>query len=313
MVNEMILTVAGGNVKLGPRIPCLNRSLLTMKLRLLALSIAALSVYGSETELRTWTNTAGQTLEARLINAADGSVTIERADGQEFTLSLSTLSSADGDYVKEWQAVQSAPKPVMEALMATTGKLIYSDSFSEIGGEWRTSKGEWKAVEGALSGMELEADDHAAVMKKAMPVKDVVVEFSVKLGDTKNMSFSMDDAKDHVCRVSVTPAGFQARKDDNDHEGPDVAKPFNNVASKLDPEEWHTVRVEILGDQMVAQVGEDVSMGSDPLLATEKAKWGFTVAGGPVMIKDLKVWEARPNEGWESAARRLKRKLGIDD
>lgn len=282
-----------------------------------ALSLLSLvfvsAVRADESELRTWTNTAGQTIEARLISVSDGKITIQREDRNEFTVDISTFSGQDAKYVEEWLAVQSAPKPEVEALMATTGKLIFSDAFASVGGEWKGAKGEWKAEEGALSGMELEADDHAAVLKRAMPVKDVVVEFAVKLGDAQNMSFSMDDAKDHVCRVMLTPAGFQAKKDDNDHEGPDVGKPFNNVATKLDTDEWHTVRVEILGEEMVAQIDEEVSMGSDPLLATEKAKWGFTVAGGPVLIKDLKVWEAVPNEGWESASKRLKRKLGIDD
>ena len=283
-----------------------------MKLHLLALSLISLAVYGNESAPRTWTNTAGQTIEASLISAADGNVTIKRTDGQEFTLELSAFSDADAAYVKEWLAVQNAPKPEMEALMATTGKLIFSDSFSTIGEGWQANVGDWKTEEGVLSGTELEADDHAGVMKRSLPMKDVVIEFGLKLGDAKGMSFSID-ASGHLCRLSVSPAGFQARKDDMDKEGPNQAKAFNNVTAELDTDEWHTVRMELLGSEMVTQIGDDVSMGSHEELAMEKAKWGFTVNGGPVFIKDLKVWEALPNEGWESASKRLKRKLGIDD
>ncbi len=129
----------------------------------------------------------------------------------------------------------------------------------------------------------------------------------------KGTSFSMDDTKDHVCRVSISTAGFSAQKDDNDHEGPDVSKPFNRVSKELDADEWHTVRIEILGEEMLAEIDEEISLGSDPLIATEKAKWGFTVAGAEVKFRNLNIWEALPNDDWEKTCRRLKRRLDIED
>jgi hypothetical protein len=283
-----------------------------MKLRYLAPLLCALTVGATETELRTWTNSAGQTLEARLLSATEESVTIKRDDGREFTLELASLSEADGAFVKEWLEVQNAPKPEVEALLATTGKLIYSDAFETVGEGWQANVGDWKIEEGVLSGTELEADDHAGVMKRNLPMKDVVIEFGLKLADAKSMSFSID-AKGHLCRLSVSPTGFQARKDDMDKEGPNEGKAFNSVSAKLDTDEWYTVRMELLGDEMVTQIDEEVSMGTHEELAMEKLKWGFTVSGGPVYMKDLKVWEALPNEGWESESRRLKRRLGIED
>ena len=86
-----------------------------------------------------------------MISVSDGKITIQREDRNEFTVDISTFSGQDAKYVEEWLAVQSAPKPEVEALMATTGKLIFSDAFASVGGEWKGAKGEWKAEEGALS------------------------------------------------------------------------------------------------------------------------------------------------------------------
>jgi hypothetical protein len=227
---------------------------------------AALCVTGANAETRTWTNLEGRTIEAEIVDTDGESVTIKMDNGLTHALLLSTLSPADVEYSQQWQAemeaLANAPKPTTEPLMATPGTLIYASELNEIDDEWKAAKGDWKVVDGVLSGTELAADDHGAVMKRAIPVKDVIIEYDVMLGATKGTSFSIDDANDHVCRVSISTTGFIAQKDDNDHEGADVAKPFNRVSVELDADEWHTVRIETLGEEMLAQIGDDVSLGS---------------------------------------------------
>lgn len=268
---------------------------------------------------RDWTNKEGNTISAALVSATADSVVLKMDNGREYTVALNTLSPDDVEYARNWLAEQKAlaeaPKPKAETLMTNPGKLLYSTNFSEIGSDWRQAFGEWSGGEEGLSGAELAADDHGAVMKKAMPLKDVVIEYDVMLGETTSAMFGIDDSKDHVCRVTLTANSFQARKDDNDHEGPDVAKPFNTVNEEFATDEWHTVTIELLGEEMVAHTGEGevVSLGSDPLLATEKAKWGFVVSGPTAKFRDLNIWEALPNEEWEKTGDRLKRRLDIEE
>ena len=50
--------------------------------------------------LRNWTDSQGRTIEARLIRTQDDQVTIQRADGQEFTIPRSTLSPADQNFLR---------------------------------------------------------------------------------------------------------------------------------------------------------------------------------------------------------------------
>lgn len=268
-------------------------------------------------ELRDWTNSAGKTISAELISLQGDDITLKMENGRDYTFPLASLSTEDQEFAKTWQEEQatlaSAPKPKTEPLMATPGKVIYHSALKEAEGTWRMTPGKWEFSENGLTGVEVAADDHAAVMKQALPLKDVIIEFDVLLGETKSAMFGIDDAKDHVCRVTLTKSSFQARKDDNDHEGSDVAKPFNSISEDFETDEWHTVRIELLGEEMLAQTGDYISLGTDPLLATEKAKWGFIVSGEQAGFRDLTIWEALPNEEWEKAGPRLRRKLDVDD
>ncbi len=267
-------------------------------------------------DLRDWTNSEGKTITADLVSVVGEDITLKMDNGREYTLPLSSLSDADGTFAREWQAEQdalaNAPKPATETLMTLPGKVIYQTSFTEIDSEWKANVGDWSANEYGLSGVEVAADDHGGVMKRASTLKNVIVEYQVKLGETKGTAFGFDN-NDHIARVSLSPAGFSAQKDDNDHEGPDTAKPFNKIAEEMATDEWHTIRIELLGEEMLAQTGEHISMGSDPLLAADKTKWGFVVSGGPVSIRNLTVWEALPNEEWEKTGPRLRRKYEVDE
>lgn len=288
-----------------------------MKTNKLIFSAVAVSCLLTVVHARDWTNTDGKTITAELVSATDDTVVLKMENGREYTVALNTLSTADNEFANNWQAEQAAiaeaPMPKAETLMTTPGKLLFSTNFSEIGSDWRQAHGDWTGGEEGLSGAERAADEHAAVMKMAMPLKDVIIQYDVMLGETKSAMFGIDDSKDHMCRVTFTKNSFQARKDDNDHEGPDAAKPFNTVNEDFAADEWHTVTIELLGEEMVAHTDDIVSLGSDPLLATEKAKWGFVVSGPTAKFRDLKIWEALPNEEWEKTGSRLKRKLDIDE
>lgn len=53
---------------------------------------------------RTFTNTAGKTIEAEIINATMTTVTLKLASGKKSNLKLSLLSEADQKHVKKWLA-----------------------------------------------------------------------------------------------------------------------------------------------------------------------------------------------------------------
>lgn len=267
-------------------------------------------------EMRTWTNQEGRTIEAEILSLEGDIATLKMTNGRKYEVPLSSLSESDATFARQWKAEQdalaSAPRPKTEPVMAKPGKVLYHSSLSEQDEGWRAAHGDWKSGEEGLSGIERAADDHAAVFKRALNFTTAIIEFDFMLGETKGASFGIDDSSDHVCRVSLSSDGFQARKDDHDHEGPDVAKPFNRIETELETDEWHTVRIEILGEEMLAQIGRDISLGADPLLAGEKTKCGFVVSGDTARFRNLTIWEALPNEEWEKTGPRLRRRLDVE-
>jgi acyl-CoA thioesterase-1 len=58
----------------------------------------------AEPEIRTWTDSAGNELEAKLIKATRSQVVLETAEGKQMKLSPSNLIKADKDYIKQVSA-----------------------------------------------------------------------------------------------------------------------------------------------------------------------------------------------------------------
>ncbi|MDZ4287291.1 MAG: hypothetical protein U0984_05005 [Prosthecobacter sp.] len=188
-------------------------------------------------------------------------------------------------------------------LLAVPGKVIYENALVAKPEEpWKAAKGKWTPSEGALRGAELPEDNHGAVLRMTGPVADnVIIEYQFRfLDDAKTTSLSVNGTKDHVCRLLMTPKTFTVQKDDNDHEGPDKAVVFSRQAADLAPEVWHTVRLEIIGDQMLGQCDDMVGFGANELITKPKMNMGFTVGGQSVEFRALKISEATLNPKWET-------------
>tara|TARA_R110002096_G_scaffold301332_2_gene496214 strand:+ start:552 stop:1439 length:888 start_codon:yes stop_codon:yes gene_type:complete len=258
--------------------------------------------------IRTWTSTDGKAIEASLVEAKESGVLLQLQNGKRYDVPFEKLSPEDIAWVEGLAAAaasaeQAAAGLAFDPLLATTGEILFEDDLSEIREGWASGNGDWKSEEGALIGKERVEDDHAATFKRALPFKDAVIQFSIKLDGAKSTTFSIDNATGHLCRVSVNAAGITAQKDDNDKDkGPDEGARYNAVERKLADGEWHTVMIELVGDTFLAQVDgeeDDVSFGSHEMFAGEKMKLGFTISGESAQFKDFRVWEALPKEGWE--------------
>jgi hypothetical protein len=197
-----------------------------------------------------------------------------------------------------------------EPLLAIAGKLIVDTKLDAApSGAWKAAKGEWKPVEGALRGAELEADHHGAVLRVTQALQDCIVEVQVKLDGARATTLTMNGVKDHMARVSLTPTNITVRRDDSDHEGPDKAITFHSVKADLANTEWHTVRLEMVGDTMLGRVDNIIGWGSDALFTQAKANPGVTVAGQAVQFRNFKIWEATKNPKWEEIKGTLKNEV----
>jgi hypothetical protein len=203
-----------------------------------------------------------------------------------------------------------AESPKLAPVMTTAGDALTNDTFAgALPKAWRPGKGTWTCESGVIRGVEVPADKHQAVMRRALGFTDAIVTFQFRLDKARQISLSINDAKEHVCRLIVTPRGFTVQKDDHDHDGPDKAVVFARVPLALAPGEWHTAVVEISGPNLVAQIddGAHVGFGAHELIDRPKANFGLTVAGGPAEFRDLKIVAATPRVDWAETKARLSR------
>jgi hypothetical protein len=187
-------------------------------------------------------------------------------------------------------------------LLVIPGKVIYESPLnSKPSAPWSTAKGKWEAVDGVLRGSELPEDKHPGVTRTTLDLPDAVaIEYHFRfLEGAKGTTLSVNSASGHVCRVLMAPNSFTVQKDDHDHEGPDKGVVFTRQAAELSPGAWHTVRMEISGDQMLGQCDGQYGFGSDPLIGTKKNNVGFTVSGQSVEFRNFKVLAATPNPKWD--------------
>ena len=194
------------------------------------------------------------------------------------------------------QAAENLPK----TLMTERGQQLCSEDFATLDAKiWHAAKGQWEIAGGGLKGVEVKSDKHPAVIRRQFSFKDAVIQFDVQVNGCKQTTFSINEAKAHLARALFTPAGFSAQKDDQDHAGPDKAVRFATLAAPMKPGEWHTVVIEFLGEEMVTTMDGKTIAGTHPVLAKEKANFGFTVGGESACYRNLRVWEAKPNPEWE--------------
>jgi hypothetical protein len=207
------------------------------------------------------------------------------------------------------------PAKDMPTLMCERGKLLFSDDFSgeKLSEEWKVALGQWEIVDGALKGVELAKDDHAAVIRHPMEYKNLIAQFCVKFDGGKATSFSCNKTGvGHVCRVSINPTGFSVNKDRPTKESKEEAKVLDTVKVELKKGEWYTVLVEILDEEMVASVttpdgrqtvtafGEHSGVAQD-----KKTDFTFPVSGEAIYFDDVRVWEAQPTKKWKSTKKKL--------
>jgi hypothetical protein len=194
-----------------------------------------------------------------------------------------------------------------KTLLAERGKLLFSDDLNEPPSKvWHVAKGKWDVVDGAWHGEELPSDMHPAVVRHQLPFQDAIIQYSFKLEGAKQTTLSINDAKEHLCRVLIRPNGFTVQKDDHDHAGPDKAVVFKTITTPIKEGEWHTLVVEILGQEMLANLdGDKVGFGAHEMIGYPKANFGFTINGQGAAFKNLRVWEALPNKNWAETKAKL--------
>lgn len=208
--------------------------------------------------------------------------------------------------------------------IAAPGELLLSSDFSEgTVGEGREGPEDWLALipgfkieDGVLKAWQAK-DDHGAVGRTYLPMKDVIVEFRFRLEGTRTFNVVFDDQQykgshaGHIARVAFAPTQirlgddkegimkneiFKMRRDPD--KKADAEKLLEGrgsiVTMPIEQERWYSVRIELIGDEMRLSLdGKPVGYLRSPGLAHEtKTSFHFTVTGNRALFDDVRIWEA---------------------
>ncbi len=206
-------------------------------------------------------------------------------------------------------------------LIAEKGELLFSDDFerSEPGENWQLLIPTFTIENGALKGTQTR-NDHGAVGRTYLPMKDVVLEFKFKLAGSKTFSVVFDDKNHkgshagHILRVNVTPTHIRLG---DDKEGimkndifamrrsgdPEKKKEANKliegrgtiVKTPVAPNQWHKMSIEISGDEMRVSLNEKFVgyLKSSGLAHPTKESVHFTVVGKDTFYDEVRIWKAK--------------------
>jgi hypothetical protein len=199
----------------------------------------------------------------------------------------------------------AADAPV--TLLAQPDKELVSDALTKDAkvAEWKIAKGKWERTAEGIRVEELPDDKHGAAGRVTTKLQDFVAAFEFRLDGAKSISLSINDAKEHVARVMITPTSLRVQKDDHDHDGPEKSIVFLNQAQAFEAGSWHSVVLEMVGDTMVATIDGKISgFGSDDLFKAEKANPGFTCAGQSATFRNFVIWSAKavPKATWKETS-----------
>ena len=216
-------------------------------------------------------------------------------------------------------------------LLAKPGKVLFEDNFArtEMAPKWKVGKGFFSIKEGVINVAENPDDKHGAYayVTPGFVYKDIVTEFSVKMDGARVCSVMINDKSykeshaGHILRAAISPGkvalndwkngamknGIYEKNKDPATSNEEKKKIRESIKStnaefktEMDLTKWHTVRIEIAGDEMLMSIdGKPAAYLKSPGIdhATKNAI-GFEVGGKSVEIKDMKVWEASASKDW---------------
>lgn len=191
-------------------------------------------------------------------------------------------------------------------LYGVEGKCLLQADFAsaKLDEAWKIEKGKWEVKDGALSGVQVPEQNHAAVLRHELPLHDFITQFTFKFDGGKTIKLVLNKNTVHIATVSVWLNQLTIDKQPEKGSGKTLRR-IDALNVKLSPDDWHTVVVEVVGKTIVATVDDSlVVFGTDDGLDIDKTDFDFA-ANGATSIKSVKFCQASAPADTEAAGRTL--------
>lgn len=181
-------------------------------------------------------------------------------------------------------------------LAKSLGKPTVTDGVNQakLGAKWQVAKGEWKAVDGAIVGKELKADEHAAVLNFRQPNHNSAIQFSFKLDGAKGFHLSFNKKRGHLFRILVAPNGVSVNLDKDKKDPKSKPKRLANVNGRFAQGKWYSMLVTVEGENVSVVTDNDIKLSAKHKdIDQAKPNYRFVLRGGDLRLDDLKIWKLK--------------------
>ncbi|WP_395746427.1 hypothetical protein [Prosthecobacter sp.] len=235
-----------------------------------------------------------------------------------------------------WACGALAAEELPKTLMTTRGKLLVSEDFTPplaaVTGKpvgfasgftgWRYNagpvggkSGHWKLADGCFTGVESPTANHPATASFGFQFTDAIIQCEVRLNDVpdegrkyRSLFIKATDVKDYVIALSIGPGGLFLIPYDAERINPATKQREKGTTSRVQAQvklnEWHTVVLEIKGEEVVGTLDGKSTTLANPLIGVAKHSL-MLGASTEASFRHLRVWEALPNAEWATAKAKI--------
>lgn len=166
---------------------------------------------------------------------------------------------------------------------------------------WRGGIGTWSIKDGAACAVqegpsEKRPNGHEAVCEHIVDLGDLVLTGEFKLGASPQVGFVCRDTNNpnnHLGRVVITPTAIWIQKMSGISKETRKEE-LTKIEVQVDPNAWHHVTVEIVGDHYVAQIDGHKLEAKHERFKDRKGRVGFVARGEGAEFRNITLWSAKP-------------------
>lgn len=159
---------------------------------------------------------------------------------------------------------------------------------------WIYPHGFWKAEGGGLRGTENPAENHGASVKGFASFRDGTFTYDVRFDGGRVHTLGVNQPRAHLFHVNVLPDQLHIIKNAIETDGSDKVEVLAQTKLKLEPGRWYSVRVEIQGETVRAQIGDTKLAATHACFGREKGSFNLYVNGESVSFRHFRLTAPEP-------------------
>lgn len=161
---------------------------------------------------------------------------------------------------------------------------------------WQAGIGEWSVKDGALHGDELVENNHHSSCTYRFEATDMIISAQFRLGTATQIAFGCRDTVPpnlHLGRTFISKDAIWITRMSGIAKTTKSEK-LAELKTSIDPEAWHTITIEIIGDHYRATVDGHVVEAHHERYKDAKGIVALINKGQGAQFKNVSIWHAQP-------------------